>query len=148
MEHKSENPIRPLEGWWSASLFFKFFGASTFAIGSATILKLFGCKFSDFGGEINSQNSNIYILARFLFMVQVGSQKYIRVFKFLFSYFVNQLIDDLHLSHMTKVGGKKTNTHTHTHTKRWANLFFLIRIWQIPLLPPSPQSSKISRIFN
>jgi hypothetical protein len=79
-------------------------------------------------------------------MVQVGSQKYIRVFKFLFSYFVNQLKDDLHLSHMTQVGGKKTNTHT--HTKRWANLFFLIRIWQIPLLPHSPQNSKISRIFN
>jgi hypothetical protein len=30
VEHKSENPIRPLEGWWAASLcflvFFFFFG--------------------------------------------------------------------------------------------------------------------------
>jgi hypothetical protein len=75
-------------------------------------------------------------------MVQVGSQKYIGVFKFLFSYFVNQLMDDLHLNHMTKVGGKKqTHTHTHTHTKRVGkSFFFLIRIWQFFPPPPKKQN--------
>jgi hypothetical protein len=83
-------------------------------------------------------------------MVQVGSQKYIRVFKFLFSYFINQLMDDLHLSHMTKVGGKKqtkkhTHTHTHTHKRVGKSFFFLIRIWKN--ISPT-KKSKISRIFN
>jgi hypothetical protein len=63
VEHKSENPIRPLEGWWAASLFFFFlFWVRTFAIGIATILKLFGCKFSDFWGkEIAKIRERIYI---------------------------------------------------------------------------------------
>jgi hypothetical protein len=92
-----------------------------------TIFKLFRSKFSDFlGKEIaRIQEFKKKNLARFLFMVQVGSQKYIGVFKFLFSYFVNQLMDDLHLNHMTKVGGKKqTHTHTHTHKKGGQVFFF------------------------
>jgi hypothetical protein len=72
-------------------------------------------------------------------MVQVGSQKYIRVFEFLFSYFVNQLMDDLHLSHMTKVGGKNKHTHTHTH-KTVGKSFFSNK--NLANFPPSPKIAK------
>ncbi len=100
-----------------------------------------------FLGERNSQNSRkniyIYILARFLFMVQVGSQKHIRVFKFLFSYFVSSRTIFTSATWQKWEGKNK-----HTHTKRWASLFFLIRIWQF-LPPPLPlPKRKISRIFN
>jgi hypothetical protein len=41
---------------------FFFFWVRTFTIGSATILKLFGCKFSDFGAkEIAKIRERIYI---------------------------------------------------------------------------------------
>jgi hypothetical protein len=52
-------------------------------------------------------------VVRFLYIVQVGSQKYTRMLKFFLSYFVdsqiqlNWITDYHHLGYITKLGGKK-----------------------------------------
>lgn len=68
----------------------------------------YSCRFNDFFKSSKKRRSNFFAI--FLHLVQVGSQKYVRMFRFLFfSYFVNiqiwpnWLMDNHHLNYTTKL---------------------------------------------